>query len=566
MANIVVLGAGVSGLTTALLLARKGHKVSIVAKHMPGDYDIEYASPWAGANSLPVAKPGSKAQQYETDTWYELEKLATNLPEAGVHFQNNHIYRRAKDADSAVGDWFKELIREDAWFKDVLPNFRVLDKSELPPGIDSGTGFTSVCINTALYLPWLASQCLKLGATLYRGDISHISEAASLHHSGSPAKLVINCTGLYSLRLGGVQDTKLYPARGQIVVVRNDPGIMCSTSGTDDGSDEACYIMHRAAGGGTVPGGCLQAGNWESQVDPNLAIRIMKRAVALCPALVKPGQGIEGLDIVRHGVGLRPMRTGGIRVEKERIGDVDVVHNYGHGGYGYQTSFGCSMEVLKLVNEVRIASIETMRMYPELSPPSIDKSSHESVPSVAKKRKAATDATTAVLAEDTGCASTVKLPAAKKKTGPAIARDDDTSTHEAITPPVAIKREDGVAPTTTLLVSANPSNAAGNTMFNLQHALESHGVSFNIKFGDALAQTTRGDDTAVKIEGQVERLQELSETITRLGMTVQKQMNTIAKLTESNAKLASTVGELSERLASSPSQNVRANRQWGTSE
>jgi hypothetical protein len=27
--------------------------VTIVAKHMPGDYDIEYASPWAGANYLP---------------------------------------------------------------------------------------------------------------------------------------------------------------------------------------------------------------------------------------------------------------------------------------------------------------------------------------------------------------------------------------------------------------------------------------------------------------------------------------------------------------------------------
>ena len=46
--------AGVSGLTTALLLARDGkHNVTIVAKHMPGDYDIEYASPWAGANYLP---------------------------------------------------------------------------------------------------------------------------------------------------------------------------------------------------------------------------------------------------------------------------------------------------------------------------------------------------------------------------------------------------------------------------------------------------------------------------------------------------------------------------------
>jgi D-amino-acid oxidase len=46
--------AGVTGLTTALLLSRdKSHKVTVVAKHMPGDYDIEYASPFAGANILP---------------------------------------------------------------------------------------------------------------------------------------------------------------------------------------------------------------------------------------------------------------------------------------------------------------------------------------------------------------------------------------------------------------------------------------------------------------------------------------------------------------------------------
>jgi ribulose 1,5-bisphosphate synthetase/thiazole synthase len=52
--NIVVLGAGVTGLTTALLLARSGkYDITVVSKHMPGDYDIEYASPWAGANYLP---------------------------------------------------------------------------------------------------------------------------------------------------------------------------------------------------------------------------------------------------------------------------------------------------------------------------------------------------------------------------------------------------------------------------------------------------------------------------------------------------------------------------------
>ena len=46
--------AGVAGLTTALLLSRTGkYNITIAAKFMPGDYDIEYASPWAGANYLP---------------------------------------------------------------------------------------------------------------------------------------------------------------------------------------------------------------------------------------------------------------------------------------------------------------------------------------------------------------------------------------------------------------------------------------------------------------------------------------------------------------------------------
>ena len=115
----------------------------------------------------------------------------------------------------------------------------------MPEGYDGGTSFTSVCINTALYLPWLASQCLKYGVVIRRGIVSHITQAASLHHTGKRADVVVNCTGLSSLRLGGVEDKTLFPGRGQIVVVRNDPGVMASNSGTDDGGDEATYIMHR---------------------------------------------------------------------------------------------------------------------------------------------------------------------------------------------------------------------------------------------------------------------------------------------------------------------------------
>jgi hypothetical protein len=70
----------------------------------------------------------------------------------------------------------------------------------------------------------------------------------------------------------------------------------------------------------------------------------MKRCIELCPTLVPKGKGIEALDIIRHGVGLRPYREDGPRVEKEKglVDGVAVVHNYGHGGYGYQASFGCA--------------------------------------------------------------------------------------------------------------------------------------------------------------------------------------------------------------------------------
>lgn len=131
--------------------------------------------------------------------------------------------------------------------------FRQMKVSELTAGADSGTVFTSVCINTAIYLPWLVSQCLKNGVILRRATFKHVSEAtASNVHPSGRVDLVVNCTGLGAAKLGGVEDKTVVPARGQIVVVRNDAGKMMDISGTDDGPEEACYVMTRAAGGGEL--------------------------------------------------------------------------------------------------------------------------------------------------------------------------------------------------------------------------------------------------------------------------------------------------------------------------
>ncbi|ROW14078.1 hypothetical protein VPNG_04103 [Cytospora leucostoma] len=360
MPNIVVVGAGVIGLTTALLLAKEeGNEVTVVAKHMPGDYDIQYTSPWAGANYLPMST--QENSRWERRTWPELKRLAAEVPEAGIHFQKAVILRNAKDLDPsnpAKNGLSDALFDEDPWYSTILDH-RKLRADELPAGMAYGHEVGSVCINTAVYLPWLAGQCRRRGVVLKRASLGHISEAAQLgHHNNTGDRekkradtIIVNCTGVMASRLGGVMDAKVTPARGQVVVVRNESPVMYVTSSTDDGPEELVYTMTRAAGGGTVLGGTYQKGSWDANPDPNIATRIMQRVVRAFPEITG-GKGVEGLDIIRHGVGLRPYREGGVRLEREVIDGTWVVHNYGHAGWGYQGSYGTAERAVELVNEI----------------------------------------------------------------------------------------------------------------------------------------------------------------------------------------------------------------------
>jgi len=45
--RVNILGAGVSGLTTALVLLQSNHySVQIIATHLPNELALDYTSPW----------------------------------------------------------------------------------------------------------------------------------------------------------------------------------------------------------------------------------------------------------------------------------------------------------------------------------------------------------------------------------------------------------------------------------------------------------------------------------------------------------------------------------------
>jgi D-amino-acid oxidase len=77
-----------------------------------------------------------------------------------------------------------------------------------------------VLINSPVYLKWLQSKFEVLGGKIVRQDISHIDQVVDLIDKNIDQFAVINCTGLGARFLGGVQDSAVYPTRGQTVIVK----------------------------------------------------------------------------------------------------------------------------------------------------------------------------------------------------------------------------------------------------------------------------------------------------------------------------------------------------------
>lgn len=158
---------------------------------------------------------------------------------------------------------------------------------------------------------------------ILRHRVSSLDEAYSLL---GPVSLVINATGLGSRTLLGVEDGLVHPIRGQTVTVRAPSVVGCFGIKDPQSGGQQCYIIPRPGPEGHVTlGGTFLPNEYSTLPDPLTAERILKDAYKLCPQLAS-GSGTredgktnswKDIQIVSHNVGLRPARTGGMRLELE---------------------------------------------------------------------------------------------------------------------------------------------------------------------------------------------------------------------------------------------------------
>lgn len=314
--EIVVVGCGVIGLTSAIVLQRRlGIPVRIVARDLPP----ETTSNVAAAVWMPFqVAPEKEVLRWGSMTREVLEQQMSE-PASGV-FPIDLL------------DLFPGPDQLPWWIESV-PNHRLARAEELPEGYRYGVIAVVPMIDTTMYMPWLIRQFLGDGGAIEKREIADL--AGLSFPASNRQTLLVNCTGLGARSLCG--DEEVFPIRGQIARLdwKGYPRAL-----TDDHHPAGvAYLLPRK--NELIAGGTTGRGEWETRVDETTAGEILERVRKLDPE-------IAGARVIEHVVGLRPGRTG-VRLEKEVVGDgVTIIHNYGHGGGGFTLAWGCASDVADL--------------------------------------------------------------------------------------------------------------------------------------------------------------------------------------------------------------------------
>ncbi len=309
MPQIIVIGSGVIGLSAARALQLAGCEVRIVTREMPlSTTSVAAGAVWSGS---------------------DLEGRSRNWAAATL----DRFLPLAREANSGVTlQRMREVYAEevaDPWYRDRLPFFQRLSKHELRGGLIDGYLMDTPMVAPPIYLRRLHEQFLADGGQLETRSVATLAELAG------EASLLVNCSGVGARELA--HDEAVYPLRGQTMLLEA-AGIRV---GYMDNS-AIDHIFPRADG--VLIGGVKVKGDWNRQLDPQIAADILER----CAKIEKR---LANATVLSEFVGLRPGRDE-VRLELERLDDGSpVIHNYGHAAVGYTLSWGCAEAVVALARE-----------------------------------------------------------------------------------------------------------------------------------------------------------------------------------------------------------------------
>jgi D-amino-acid oxidase len=327
--DILLIGCGVSGLSTGIRLLESGYSVTIWAKALPGSA--------AEADSSPAVTSEVAAAVWYPYKAYPQDKV--NAWGATAYA----VFREIASADSPLenGVVMSEILDllpnpspDPWWVETVHESFRHARPAELPAGYQDGYVFAAPVIDMSIYLPYLQRWFTTAGGQITERSVTSLDEPFS------HCPIVVNCAGLGARELVG--DALLYAALGQVIRIRPREGIQRAVM-DDYGPNRVAYIVPRLRD--IVLGGIDEDRNEDVRPNTEATASILRRCANLIPELAS----LPEEDILAVVCGLRPARPS-VRLEREEVRPGNwVVHNYGHGGAGVTLSWGCAAEVVDLV-------------------------------------------------------------------------------------------------------------------------------------------------------------------------------------------------------------------------
>jgi D-amino-acid oxidase len=328
--EILVLGCGVSGLTTGISLQRAGHAVRIWAQALPPATTSNIAAAvWYPYRAYPI----DRVTRWGAVAYRAFQELAS-VEGSGV------IDREVIELLGAAG--------AEPWWNAGVDGFRRAEPSELPADYADGFVFRAPVIDMSVYLEFLMGAFLAGGGQIEQREVSDLAEAFAV------SRVVVNCAGLGSRALVG--DTDVHAARGQ--VLRIAPNGFERVLLDDTGPNKVAYIVPRLHD--IILGGVDDDHDERLEVDEDQTPSILARCANLVEhydprfaASLRAHHGqpsdVAPAEILGIAVGLRPVRSS-VRVEAERVApDRLLLHNSGHGGAGVTLSWGCAADVVALL-------------------------------------------------------------------------------------------------------------------------------------------------------------------------------------------------------------------------